>query len=84
MPKPLTQMLSATNQSKTKSILWTDAGWHAFQVLKDLVNEFPKPLYIDYRSNIILCTDASDYAIGTYLHQMKNTPLMLWSNQSGS
>ena len=45
--KPLTQMVSVANQSKTKSILWTDAGVHAFQVLKNLVNVCPKLYYID-------------------------------------
>ena len=73
--KPLTQMVSVANQSKTKSILWTDAGVHAFQVLKNLVNVCPKLYYIDYQSDIVLCTDASDYAIGAYLYQKaKNTP----------
>ena len=43
--KPLTQMVSVENQSKTKSILWIDAGVHAFQVLKDLVNVCPKLLH---------------------------------------
>ena len=36
---------------------------HTFQVLKDLMNVFPKLYYIDYQSEIIFCTDASDYAI---------------------
>jgi len=73
--KPLTQMVSVANQSKTKSILWTDAGVHAFQVLKNLVNVCPKLYYIDYQSDIVLCTNASDYAIGAYLYQKaKNKP----------
>jgi len=67
--KPLKQMVSVVNLSKTKSILWTDAGVHAFQVLKDLVNVCPKLYYINYQSDIILCTYASDYAMGAYLYQ---------------
>jgi hypothetical protein len=55
--------------AKTKSILLTDARVHAFQVLKDLVNVCPKLYYIGYQSDIILCTDASDYAIGAHLYQ---------------
>ena len=42
---------------------------HAFQILKDLVNVCPKLYYIDYQFDIILYTDASDYAIGTNLYQ---------------
>jgi len=34
--KSLTQLLSVTNQSKPKSMLWTDAEVHAFQVFKRL------------------------------------------------
>ena len=42
-----------------------------FQVLKNLVNVCSKLYYIDYQSDIVLCTDA----IGTYLYQKaKNTP----------
>ena len=47
---------------------------HEFQVLKDLVNVWPK---LDYRSDIILCTDAS------YTNRRKNR-LMLLSNRYGS
>ena len=73
--KPLTQMVSVANQSNTKSILWTDAGVHALQILKDLVNVCPKLYYINFQSDIILCTEASDYAIGAYLYQnAKNSP----------
>ena len=59
----------AGTQSKTKSILWTDAGGHAFKILKDMVNVWQKLDYIDYQSDTILCTDESDYAIGAYLYQ---------------
>ena len=67
--KPLTQMVSVANQSKTESILWTDAGVHAFQVLTDLVSVCSKLYHIDNQSDIVLCTDASDNAIGAYLYQ---------------
>ena len=42
---------------------------HGFQVLKDLVNVCLKLYYIDYQSDKILCTDASDNAIGAFLYQ---------------
>ena len=45
----------------------------------------PKLYYIiHYQSDIILCTDASDYAIGAYLYQKAKIRLMLLSNRYGS
>ncbi len=65
-------MIKAAVQTKSKSIVWTDAGRSAFALLQDAINNCPKLYYVDYSkdSRILLCTDASDYAIGAYLYQV--------------
>ena len=46
----------------------------AFERLKALVNVCPKLYFIDYTLRIILYSDASDYAHGAYLCQMRPLP----------
>jgi hypothetical protein len=69
--RPLTQMVAAANRLKSKYIIWSDESRLAFLRLKDLVNACPKLYYVDYTLPIYLCTDASDYAIGAYLYQVR-------------
>jgi transposase InsO family protein len=68
---PLHQMLTAATKAVTKTITWTEQGTDAFYKLKDLVNKCPKLYFIDYNLKIILYTDASDYAHGAYLCQLR-------------
>ena len=64
-------MVAEAVRLKSKHITWTHAGDEAFFTLKGLVNACPKLYYIDYKLPIVLCTDASDYAIGAYLYQVE-------------
>jgi hypothetical protein len=67
--RPLVDMVNSANRIKSKFITWTDIGKQAFSHVKDLINACPKLYFIDYQAEIILCTDASDYALGAYLFQ---------------
>jgi hypothetical protein len=69
--RPLIDMIKVANSTKSRYIVWTDDGHHAFQNLKDGVNACPKLYFISYAPEfrIFLCTDASDYAFGAYLYQ---------------
>jgi len=71
--KPLYDLVTSTTKQKTKSLAWTPDG-HAFEKLKALVNNCPKLYFIDYNLPVILYTDASDYAHGVYLCQIRSLP----------
>ena len=64
-------MVSVAAKAKQKQITWTEEGRRAFSTLKSLVNKCPKLYFIDTKLPIILYTDASDYAHGAYLCQVK-------------
>ena len=69
--KPLYEMVALATKQKTKALSWTTEGYVAFEKLKALVNSCPKLIFIDYQLPIILYTDASDYAHGAYLCQLR-------------
>ena len=57
-----------------KKIMWNDERKSQFDKVKELVNELPKLYYLsdDPKDDIIVYTDASDYAIGGHLVQRIN------------
>ena len=60
-------MVSAANKQIVKMVTWTWAGRAVFKTLKELVNACPKLYFIKKEYKIILYTNASDYAHGSYL-----------------
>jgi len=50
---------------------WTPDDHIAFEKLKALVNHCPKLYFIDYNLPVILYTNASDYAHGAHLCQIR-------------
>ena len=72
--RPLYDMVTSTTKQKTESLAWTPDGHIAFKKLKALVNHCPKLYFIDFNRPVILCTDASDYAHGAYLCQIRTLP----------
>ena len=69
--QPLYGMVTEATKHLHKVLVWTEAGSSAFQRLKDLVNNCPKLYFPDYALPIVLYTDASDYAHGAYLCQLR-------------
>jgi hypothetical protein len=63
-------MVALANTKRTKEILWDPEAEASFERLKELINECPKLYYLNEKYPIVLCTDASDYAIGAYLFQV--------------
>ena len=72
--KPLYDILTATTRKKIKLLTWTNEDHLVFERLKASVNVCLKLYSIDYSSRIILCTDASDFAHGTYVCQLRPLP----------
>jgi transposase InsO family protein len=68
---PLHQMVTAATKHSHKTLTWTTDGHESFQRLKQLVNTCAKLYFIDYKLKIVLYTDASDYAHGAYLCQLR-------------
>jgi hypothetical protein len=68
-------MITKAVQQKSKYIEWTDEASDGFELLKSAINACPLLYYIDYNLPIILCTDASNYAIGGYLYQISKDNL---------
>jgi transposase InsO family protein len=69
--KPLSEVLKDYDQMKHTKIVWTKEREEAYEKLKLAVNQCPKLYFLNNQadSEIILETDASDYAIGAYLYQ---------------
>ena len=67
----LHDMVAAANKQSTKTITWTDVAPNGFETLKTMVNACPKLYFINSTYKIILYTDASDYAHGVYLCQIR-------------
>jgi hypothetical protein len=70
----LHQMVTTATSQRSKQIVWTPEGQTAFDKLKRLVNHCPKLYFIDTSLKVILYTDASDYAHGAYLCQVRPGP----------
>ena len=64
-------MVEAANKNSLKTITWTDDALHGFEKLKTMVNACPKLYFINSLYKIILYTDASDYAHGAHLCQIR-------------
>ena len=67
----LHDMVAAANKQSTKTITWTEDALHGYEKLKAMVNACPKLYFINSTYKIILYTDASDYAHGAYLCQIR-------------
>ena len=69
--KPLTEMIKDYDHTKHTKIVWTEDRIRAYEQLKEAVNQCPKLYFLVGQADpeIILETDASDYAIGAYLYQ---------------
>ena len=81
MIHPLQEMIKAGNKTKVvrqpgrkpiQTIVWTSEADDSFEAIKAMINNCPKLFYIDDKLPIYLNTDASNYAIGAYLYQIKN------------
>ena len=58
-------------QKPKKAILhWTDRLVEQFNEFKRVINLCPKLYFVNSTLPVVLCTDASDYGIGAYLHQL--------------
>jgi hypothetical protein len=69
---PLHLMVTSATFQRSKRIIWTTDGDRAFDSLKTLVNNCPKLFFIDSALQVVLYTDASDYADGAYLCQIQH------------
>jgi hypothetical protein len=70
---PIQQMITEGDKTKAiQHIRWTPEGEASFLSIKDKINNCPKLFFMDGRQPIYLHTDASDYAIGAYLFQVKD------------
>ena len=65
---PLQQMIQ--NYDRKRVLIWTENTEHAFKAIVKAINECPTLYFMDYKAQIILQTDASDYGIGAYLFQI--------------
>ena len=54
-----------------KHIIWTPEAERSFEQIKERINNCPKLFFASEDLPIFLHTDASDYAIGAYLFQIK-------------
>jgi len=67
--RPLYQMVTYATKLINMALKWDDETTASFDKLEDLVQNCQKLCFIDYSLNIILYTDACDYAHGAYLCQ---------------
>jgi hypothetical protein len=67
-------MITAANKEEFKSIKWTEEAEVSSKKIEIEIeieiNSCQKLVYMDTTLPIVLCTDASDYAIGAYLFQI--------------
>jgi hypothetical protein len=63
------QILPDNNRHQLK---WTAEAINAFEEAKLAVSNCPKLFFMDTTAEVVLCTDASDYGLGAYLHQLKD------------
>jgi hypothetical protein len=67
-----TKVVRTTGKKPMQQIQWTEEGEASFEDIKKKINACPKLFFLDGAHPIYLHTDASDYAIGGYLFQVKN------------
>jgi hypothetical protein len=56
-------MITEANKEEFKNIKWTEAAETSFERIKTEINNCQKLFYMDTTLTIVLCRDASDYAI---------------------
>ena len=59
-------------QKPMKHIIWTAEAERSYELIKERINNCPKLFFTKEDLPIYLHTDASDYAIGAYLFQVKD------------
>ena len=67
-----TKMIRVPGKKPLQYIRWTPEAEVSFADIKDKINSCPKLFFMDEKLPIFLHTDASDYAIGAYLFQVKD------------
>jgi hypothetical protein len=71
MARPLNTYLH--DYKKYSTIKWSDTLLESFQSLKDKINDCPKLFFLQEDAPVVLHTDASDYGIGAYLFQTRES-----------
>jgi hypothetical protein len=66
-----TRMVRVPGKKPMQHIIWTPEAEASFAEIKLKINACPKLFFMDGKLPIFLHTDASDYAIGAYLFQVK-------------
>ena len=66
-----TKMVRVPGKKPMQHIVWTPEAEASFAEIKLRINACPKLFFMDGKLPIFLHTDASDYAIGAYLFQVK-------------
>jgi hypothetical protein len=66
-----TRMVRVPGRKPMQHIVWTPESEASFAEIKLKINACPKLFFMDGKLLIFLHTDASDYAIGAYLFQVK-------------
>jgi hypothetical protein len=66
-----TRMIRVPGKEPMQHIVWTPEVEGSFTEIKQKINACPKLFFMDGKLPIFLHTDASDYAIGAYLFQVK-------------
>jgi transposase InsO family protein len=64
-------MIPSTVQQKDM-LQWSEENRATFERVRDAVSNCPKLFFVDYKSDIVLRTDASDLGVGAYLYQVKD------------
>jgi hypothetical protein len=71
----LTKGYKKGSKGSNKTIIWSDTEIEQFNDIVDAVHNCPKLFFLDEESDIVLCTDASNYGCGAYLYQICNKSL---------
>jgi hypothetical protein len=67
-----TKTIRVPGRKPIQHIRWTPEEEVSFISIEDKINNLPKLFFMNGRLPIYLHTDASDYAIGVYIFQVKN------------
>ena len=65
--RPLQKMV--VNYERNRKLIWTEEARVSFHKIKQIINDIPPLFFPVEGGTIFLCTDASDYGIGSYCYQ---------------
>ena len=68
----LTKGYKKGGKKNNKTIIWNDNEIEQFEDIVEAVHNCPKLFFLNEESEIVLCTDASNYGCGAYLYQVCN------------